>query len=205
LKTFALLFLSTLTLAGCKKTADQPQPTAGSATTKPAEADRIEVFARHLPAAGKEDLASDPVVVHFDKFSVTKAKFDPKNLEGGTATLVLDPTSIKTGNEERDADLKTADYIDVAKFSTITVDVANVKKQADTKYTADATVACHGLTKTYPVTFEVLATTATSITIKGEQAFSRLDFGIGIDPATDPTERIAAPLTIQWVLTLKNT
>jgi len=206
LKTLALLFLSTLTLAGCKKTADPPaQSAAGSATAKPTEPDRIEVFARHLPAAGKEDLASDPVVVHFDKFSVAKARFDPKNLEGGTATLVLDPTSIKTGNEERDADLKTADYIDVAKFSTITVDVANVKKQTDAKYTADATVACHGLTKTYPVTFEVLATTSSSVTIKGEQAFSRLDFGIGIDPATDPTERIAAPLTIQWVLTLKNT
>ena len=215
MKTLALLFLSTtLALAGCKKTADQPDrgsaaPTTSAETRKPkpappaADADRVEVLARHLPAAGKEDLDADPVVVHFDKFVVTKASFDPKNLEGGTATIELDPTSIKTGNAERDGDLKSDEFFNVAKFATVTIDVANVKKQADSRYTADATVACHGVTKTYSVTFEVLATTADTVRIKGEQAFSRLDFSIGVDPAKDPTERIAAGLIIQWVLTLQ--
>ncbi|MEO8551801.1 MAG: YceI family protein [Kofleriaceae bacterium] len=213
MKTIALLFLSTtLALAGCKKPADNPDRGSAAPTTEapkpqpePAAADKVdhvEVLARHLPAAGKEDLDADPVVVRFAKFAVTKASFDPNLLEGGTATIELDPTSIKTGSEERDTDLKSPEYIDVARFATVTIDVANVKKQAD-KYTADATVGCHGMTKTYPVTFEVLATTADSVRIKGEHAFSRLDFGIGIDPATDPTERIAAPLTIRWVLTLK--
>jgi polyisoprenoid-binding protein YceI len=215
LKTIALLFLSTtLALAGCNKTADKPDPGSAAPTTsaktpKPeprppaADGDRVEVLARHLPAAGPEDLASDPVVVHFDKFAVTKASFEPKRLEGGTATIELDPTSIKTGSDERDNDLKSPEFFDVAKFATVTIDVANVKKQADTKYTADATVACHGVTKTYSVTFEVLATTADAVRIKGEQAFSRLDFSIGIDPAKDPSERIATALIIQWVLTLK--
>jgi polyisoprenoid-binding protein YceI len=207
LKTIGLLFLSmTLALAGCKKTADQPDRGSAAPTSNPAPPaadDRVEVLARHLPAAGKADLDADPVVVHFDKLAVTKASFNPKNLEGGTATIELDLTSIKTGSEERDSDLKSPDYFDVAKFATVTIDVANVKKQ-DTKYTADATVACHGVTKTYSVTFEVLATTADTVRIKGEHAFSRLDFSIGIDPATDPSERIAAPVIIQWVLTLKD-
>jgi polyisoprenoid-binding protein YceI len=78
-----------------------------------------------------------------------------------------------------------------------------VKKQTGNTYTADATVACHGITKTYSVTFDVVTTTADSVRIKGEYAFSRLDFAIGIDPATDPTERISPALIIQWVLTLK--
>jgi polyisoprenoid-binding protein YceI len=163
------------------------------------------VLARHRPIAGQADLDADPVVVHFDKVTVTKASFDPKNLEGGTATIELDPTSIKTGDEERDTDLKSPEYFDVAKFATITIDVGNVKKQTDTKYTADAAVACHGLTKTYPVTFEVLATTADTVRVKGEQAFSRLDFAIGVDPAEDPTDRVDTALTIQWTLTLKKT
>jgi polyisoprenoid-binding protein YceI len=215
LKTIALLFLSTtLVLTGCNKTADEPDrgsaaPTTSAKTPKPkpappaADVDRVEVLARHLPAAGQADLDSDPVVVHFDKFAVTKASFDPKNLEGGTATIALDVASIKTGSRERDSDLKSPEFFDVAKFATVTIDVANVKKQADTKYTADATVACHGVTKTYSVTFEVLATTADAVRIKGEQAFSRLDFSIGIDPAKDPSERIDTALIIQWVLTLK--
>lgn len=210
MRTIALLLLSTtLALSGCKKTADPPA--AGSASSpsdhKPrptADVDRVDVLARHLPAAGKEDLDSDPVIVHFDKVAVTKARFDPANLEGATATIELDPTSIKTGNGERDSDLQSPDYLDVASFPTITIDVGNVKKQAAATYTADATVACHGVTKTYPVTFEVLATTADSVRIKGEHAFSRVDFAVGVDPATDPTERIAAPLIIRWVLTLKS-
>ena len=211
----ALLCLSTtLALVGCKTNADRPSPGSAAPTTEQpppkaappaAQSDRIEVLARHRPVAGKADLASDPVVVHFDKFAITKASFDPKNLEGGTATIELDPTSIKTGNEERDADLKAPEFFDVAKFATVTIDVANVKKQADTKYTADATVACHGVTKTYAVTFDVLATTADTVRIKGEHAFSRLDFAIGVDPAKDPTDRVDTTLTIQWTLTLKKT
>ena len=213
MKTIALLFLSTaLALAGCNKTADNPDrgaaPTTSDKTPKPkpapsaTDADHIEVLARHLPIAGKADLDSDPVVVHFDKFAVTKASFNPNNLEGGTATIELDLTNIKTGSEERDNDLKSPEFFDVAKFATVTIDVANVKKQAD-KYTADATVACHGVTKTYSVTFEVLATTADTVRIKGEHAFSRLDFAIGVDPAKDPTERVSTALIIQWVFTLK--
>jgi polyisoprenoid-binding protein YceI len=215
-KTIALLFLSaTLAVAGCKKAADNADrgsaaPTTVAEPSKPTpapprvDADRVEVLARHLPVAGKEDLDSDPVVVHFDKFAVTKASFDPRNLEGGTATIELDPTSIKTGSAERDGDLKSPEYLDVGRFATITIDVANVKKQTDTKYTADATVACHGVTKTYAVAFEVLSTTANSVRIKGEHGFSRIDFSVGVDPAKDPSERIAAPLTIQWMLTLDN-
>jgi polyisoprenoid-binding protein YceI len=187
-----------LALVGCNKTSDKPGRGSAAVT------DHVEVLARHLPAAGKEDLASDPVVVRFEKFAVTKAHFDPRHLEGGTATIELDLTSIKTGSEERDDDLKSPDYFDVAKFATVTIDVANVKKQADARYTADATVSCHGVTKTYPVTFDVLATTGDTVRIKGEHAFSRLDFAIGIDPATDPTERIDTALIIQWELTLAN-
>ena len=215
MKPIALVLVSTmLAVTGCNKPADTPDPGAATPASsgktpapKPArpdaEADRVEVFARHLPAAGKADLDSDPVVVHFDRFTVTKASFDPEHLEGGTATIELDLTSIKTGSRERDKDLQTPPFVDAARFATITIDVANVKKHADTKYTADATVACNGVTKTYSVAFDVLTTTAGAVRIKGEQAFSRLDFAIGFDPAKDPTERIAAPLTIQWVLTLK--
>lgn len=214
MKTFSLLVVSTtLVLAGCKQRADTPAAgsaaPAGSAATRPPvptpDADHIEVLARHRPIAGKEDLDSDPVIVHFNKFAVTKASLDPKHLEGGTATIELDLTSIKSGSEERDGDLKAPEFLDTASFATATVDVANVKKQTDSTYTADATVACRGITKTYPLTFEVLATTADSVRIKGELAFSRLDFAIGVDPAKDPTERVDTPLTIRWLLTIKKT
>ncbi len=189
MKTVALLFVSTmLALIGCKNSADRPGP--GSATAVTTEPDRVQVLARHRSIASKEDLDSDPVIVRFEKFAVTKARFDAQNLEGGTATVELDLTSIKSGNEERDTDLKAPEFFDVAKFATVTIDVGNVKKQGSASYTADATVA---------------STTAETVRIKGEYAFSRLDFAIGIDPAEDPTERIDTALVIQWTLTLKKT
>ena len=210
MKIHALVVFSTaLAVTGCKKVADRPdRGSAVQAPAKPApaaDADHIEVLARHRPNAGKEDLDSDPVVVHFEKFAVTKASFDPAHLEGATASIELDLTSIKTGSEERDGDLKAPEFLDTASFATATIDVANVKKQTDSTYTADATVTCKGITKTYPLTFDVLATTADSVRIKGELGFSRLDFAIGIDPGKDPTERVDTPLTIRWQLTVKKT
>lgn len=213
MKIFALVIVSsTLAMAGCKRHPD-PAPAAagsaahtGSATSTPrGEADHIEVLARHRPNAGKEDLDADPVVVHFDRFRVTRASFDPSHLEGGTATIELDLTSIKSGSEERDNDLKAPEFLDTARFATATVDVANVKKQTGATYSADATVTCRGITKTYPLTFDVVGTTADSVRIEGELGFSRLDFSIGVDPAKDPSDRVDTPLTIRWLVTLKKT
>jgi polyisoprenoid-binding protein YceI len=195
-----------LALAGCNNnaaSADRGSAAPAAESAKPKPADRIEVLAKHLPIAGQEDLDADPVVVHFEKFAVTKAHFDPKNLEGGTASIELDLTGIKSGDTDRDDDLKSPKFFDVAKFATVTIDIADVKKQADSKYTAVATVACHGVTKMYPVTFEVLETTADTVTIEGKKAFSRLDFSIGVDPAKDPSERVDTALIMQWVLTFK--
>lgn len=162
--------------------------------------DSIVVLAKHTQAK-----PTDPVAVKFEKFKVTKAKFDPKKVEGGTATIEIDATSLKTDSDKRDAHLKTADFIDTAKFATITVDIGNVKKKAGKTYTADATVKFRDVTKKYPVTFDVVDQKADSITIKGEQEFSRLDFKVGKD-SKDPKEAPVQPgLTIQVNLTLKNT
>src|ERR1700760_3246872 len=108
---------------------------AGSAFAQaPAAApagDSIVVLARH--AEGKPD---DPVHVNFEKFKVTKATFDPKKIDGGKATIEIDATSLKTGIDKRDAHLNTPDFLDTAKYATITVDVDGVKKKADKTYTA---------------------------------------------------------------------
>ena len=163
--------------------------------------DSIVVLAKHT-----QPKPNDPVAVKFEKFKVTKAKVDPKKVEGGTATIEIDVASLKTDSDKRDAHLKTPDFLDASKFTTITVDIANVKKTKDAKkFTADATVKFRDVTKKYPVTFEVVSSTADSITIKGEQELSRLDFKVGKD-SKDPKEAPVQPgLTIQVNLTLKNT
>jgi polyisoprenoid-binding protein YceI len=170
-------------------------------TTAPAAPDRIVVLGRHR-AIDPEGQATDPVVVRFTKFRVTKTHFDPAHLDGGTATLELDLASLATGSSERDDDLRSPTFLDIAHFATATIDIAHVVHQTGETYAADATVACHGATRTFPVTFTVVEHAADHIRIKGEHTFSRLDFGVGADPATDPTQQVDTPLTIQLALTL---
>jgi polyisoprenoid-binding protein YceI len=184
-------------LVACNTKAD-PAGKAPPAPHVTAEPDHVVVLARHKPAR-----PTDPVAVHIDRFKVVTASFDPKNLEGGKATIALDLTSVHTDSSERDDDLKSPSYIDVGKFATATIDIANVKTKSGKTFTADATVSLRGATKTYPVTFDVIDQTDHSITIKGEHSFSRLDFTVGSDPATDAQQQVDPRLTIQMVVTLE--
>lgn len=214
LTTFTLLL--GLATTGCKSNSDKAS-TQGSATPSPtspttpapadppppaptpaAAADSIVVLAEHA-----EKKPNDPVKVEFTKFSVTKVAFtDPKALDGATATIAIDLSSLSSGSAKRDGHLKGPAYIDLEKFATITVDVANVKATDDTKahYAADAKVSFHGVDKTYPVKFDVVRTTQDSVTIAATHTFPRLDFNLGKAPS--PDESVAENLQIRIRLTL---
>jgi len=173
----------------------------GSAYAADPEPDSIVVLAKHTEA--KPD---DPVQVRFEKFKVTKASFDPKKIEGGKATIEIDATSLKTGADKRDAHLNTPDFLDTAKNPTITVDIDKVKKKADKTFSAEATVKFRGVTKKYPVTFDVVDTTADSIKIKSEVNFTRLDFKVGTPDSPDAKKApVQNGLVIKMNLTLKKT
>ncbi|MBV8761655.1 MAG: YceI family protein, partial [Deltaproteobacteria bacterium] len=198
------LILLALFLFACHKH-DNAAPSAGSAATTGSAAAAPADTADHIVVLGhhQQPKPTDPVHVEFDKFRVVKADFDPAHIEGGKATIELDLSSLHTASSKRDDHLKSESYIDVSKFATATIDIDHVKQQSGSTYAADATVTAHGVTKTYPVTFDVLSTTADSIRIKGQHAFPRMDFSIGTDPAKNPDESVAPDLTIEMVLTLK--
>ncbi len=181
------------------------QGSAAAATPTPTEdenADWIKVFATHVEAN-----PADPVEVKFEKFKVTKASFDPKKIEGGTATIEIDVASLKTSDPKRDEHLATPDYLDVKKYTTATVDIVNVKKKDDKNYTADAKVKFHGVEKKFPVAFEVVEAKDDWIRVKGEHKFKRLDFKVGKKPGKDKTKEdgVADDLTVKLQLTLKKT
>jgi polyisoprenoid-binding protein YceI len=174
-----------------------------AATPTEAPTDWIEVEANHFT---KKD--GDPVKVKFEKFKVVKADFDPKKIEGGTATIEIDLSSLKSGDDKRDEHLKTPDYIDLNKFTTATVDISNVKKKDEKNFTADAKVKFHGAEKKYPVKFEVVDAKDDWIRVKAEQSFKRTDFKVGKKAGPDPKkgdDGVAEDLTIKLQLTLKKT
>jgi polyisoprenoid-binding protein YceI len=191
--------------AGSGDAAGSAAAAAGSAAATPTEdtADWITVQANHFE---KKD--TDPVAVKFEKFKVVKANFDPKKIEGGTAQLEIDLTSLKTGDAKRDEHVNTPDYLDTAKFATATVDISNVKKKDDKTYTADAKVKVHGVEKKLPVTFEVVEAKDDWIRVKGEASIKRLDFKVGKKPGPDHKkgdDGVADDMTVKLQLTLKKT
>ena len=196
MKLFKLLALSTVLAASAFTSRAAFADDAAAADS----ADSIVVLAKHTP-----DKPTDPVQVRFEKFKVTKATFDPKKIEGGKATIEIDATSLKTGDDKRDAHLNTPDFLDTAKFSKITVDIDKVKKKADKTFTAEATVKFRDITKKYPVTFDVVDQKADSIRIKAEAPFSRLDFKVGKDPKELKAAPVQTEVVIKFQLTLKKT
>ena len=171
-------------------------PNAGSGAAPAVAADYLKVIGDHV------DATKGKVEVTFAKWSVTKASFDPANLEGGTAELEIDAAALSTGVTKRDDHLRSSDYLDVAKFPLATVKVANVKKAGDKAYTADATVNIHGVEKVWNIKFDVVGSTADSVTVKFSQPFSRVDFGVG---GTTAEESAKPEVKIEGQLTLKNT
>jgi polyisoprenoid-binding protein YceI len=183
----------------CSK-ADEHRPTPGATESTTRGADHIVVFGRHKPTK-----PTDPVPVRFDRFKVTTAAFSPDTIEGGHVTIELDVSSLRTDSSERDEDLKSPAYIDVAKFSTALIEVSNVKKKAGATYAAEATVSLRGLAKTYPVEFELLERDRDRIRVRGRHTFSRLDFRVGSDPSSDPKQQVDTELTIEMLLTIART
>lgn len=200
MKSFKYLVLSSVLATSVGTLAATSGSAFADEAAAAAPADSIVVLAKHTP-----DKPTDPVQVRFEKFKVVKATFDPKKVEGGKATIEIDATSLKSGDDKRDAHLNTPDFLDTAKFAKITVDIDKVKKKADKTFTAEATVKFHDVTKKIPVTFDVVETKADSIRIKGESTFSRLDFKVGKDPKEPKAAPVQTDVTIQLQLTLKKT
>jgi polyisoprenoid-binding protein YceI len=110
-----------------------------------------------------------------------------------TATIVeatIDTTSIDTRNEKRDEHLRSPDFLDTAKFPTMTFKSTKVEKAGDAwKLAGDLTL--HGVTK--PVVLDVTNVTAptkdpwgnTRIGASATTKISRQDFGIIFNKTLD--------------------
>ncbi len=79
-------------------------------------------------------------------------EYDPENPGASTVEAVIDATTIKTLDEQRDGHLKSADFLDVEKYPTIAFKSTSVAVQGnEATVTGDLTI--HGVTK--PVTLKV--------------------------------------------------
>ena len=119
-----------------------------------------------------------------------KATGDPANPTATTVEATIEAASIDTRNEKRDEHLRSPDFLDVAKFPTITFKSTKVEKAGDAwKLAGDLTL--HGVTK--PVVLDVTNVTAptkdpwgnTRIGASATTKINRQDYGIVFNKTLD--------------------
>src|SRR5262245_57072321 len=88
----------------------------------------------------------------FDKFSGSTV-YDPQKPENSSVKAEIDPASINTKNEKRDNHLRSDDFFDVTKFTTLTFVSTKVTAAGENKIKVDGNLTMHGVTK--PVTLDV--------------------------------------------------
>ena len=125
----------------------------------------------------------------FKKFSGT-LKFDPDSLTNSGVVATIEASSISTGDDKRDAHLRSADFLDVEKFPTITFVSKKIGPQEDGgKVTGDLTI--HGVTR--EITLKVEGPTEEikdswgkhRVGASATAKLSRKDFGLVLNPTTE--------------------
>ena len=88
----------------------------------------------------------------FSKVTGT-VNYDPKDPTKSSTVIQIDPATIDTHNEKRDAHLKSADFFDVQKCPELTFKSNKVEKAGDKHYKVNGDLTMHCITK--PVTVDV--------------------------------------------------
>ncbi len=113
----------------------------------------------------------------FETWHFTKVDIPGGDLEKGSVEFEVDLASVSEKAADLAAHLRTADFFDVAKFTTATVKIDRAQKTGEGTYEAVATVDLHGHTGEVPAKFKVVSTSP--LTIKGSATLDRTTFGIG--------------------------
>lgn len=139
----------------------------------------IAIRVRHMAVGkvkGTFELASAELVV------------PESGIPGATVTAVIDATSVNTKNSDRDAHVKSADFLDVENFPTITFVSTSVEDFDGENFKLVGDLTLHGVTKSVVLDAEFAGETvdaygATRSGFTAHTTINRGDFGVTIDLA----------------------
>jgi polyisoprenoid-binding protein YceI len=73
--------------------------------------------------------------------------YDPANPSATQVDATVDAATISTGEPKRDEHLKSADFLDVAKYPAITFKGKRTEKTSDTEFKVTGDLTIHGVTR----------------------------------------------------------
>jgi polyisoprenoid-binding protein YceI len=106
---------------------------------------RFEFRIKHLMIA--------TVTGHFKKFEGT-GTFDPKTKKIGEISVAIDPDSIDTNEPDRDKDLRSPNFFDVAKFKDMSFKSSIIEYKNNVPAKIVGSITMHGVTK--PLTLDIV-------------------------------------------------
>ncbi len=137
----------------------------------------VGFVARHLVAA--------KVRGHFSEFDGTITIGD--SLENSSVVASVQAGSISTDNEMRDGHLKTADFLEIETYPTLTLKSTKVTHKGGDKYEVLADLTVKGITKSVPFELEYLGTgpsMAPGVNVTGFELTGEIDrreFGVNFE------------------------
>jgi len=78
---------------------------------------------------------------------------------GARVTAIIDTASVRTGNEQRDQHIRSADFLDVQKYPTIEFTSTEIRDIDGETFTLVGELTLHGVTKTVHLQTEFLGVT----------------------------------------------
>jgi polyisoprenoid-binding protein YceI len=132
-----------------------------------------------------------------------------ENFLDSSVTASIDLASVTTSNDQRDEHVRSADFLDVARFPTMTYRSTGLREDGG-DYLLDGELTLHGVTR--PVTLELEVTGSGPDAYGGTRsgfsaagAINRSDFGIDIKMPLDGggvvvSDKIQLQLDVQGVL-----
>ena len=135
---------------------------------------------------------------------------DPADHTNSRVETVIDAASIHTNDAQRDAHLKSPDFLDVEKFPTLEFKSTRVKVLGDGELSVEGDLTIHGITK--KVVFSVEGPTPpakdpwgnTRIAVSATTKINRKDFGLTWNAALETGgilvgEEVTITLDVQYV------
>lgn len=107
----------------------------------------------------------------------TKLSFDPAHLDASKLDVAIPLAGAKTGNDDRDTTLRSADFFDVAKFAQARYTATGFRSLGGNAYAADGILELRGVRK--PVTLSFTWTPGAAPVLAGKATVKRMDFGVG--------------------------
>lgn len=118
----------------------------------------------------------------FTDFSGTLT-LDAADLSASKAELTIQAASFDSANSDRDAHIKSADFLDVENFPTLTFVSTAIKHVSGNEFVVDGDLTIHGVTRPVSIEAEYTGTAVdpwgnTKIGFEGKTSISRKDFGL---------------------------